>query len=123
MKFLTSTLGRIIFAIPFLVFGIMHLVKANDMSGYVPIPGGVFWIYLTGLAMIAAFVSIITKIQIKLATMLLALMLLIIIVTIHIPGLSNPQMMQITLTNLLKDAGLMGGALILAGTFVESEKK
>lgn len=44
MKLLTTTIARIIFAIPFAIFGIMHLTNADKMAGYVPIPGGAFWV-------------------------------------------------------------------------------
>lgn len=113
-----TTFGRIIFAIPFAVFGINHFVYGKDMAGMVPayVPGGVIWIYLIGAALLAAGIAILINRKARLAAILLALLLLVFIVTIHIPGLSNPQMMQMSMTNLLKDAGLLGGALVVAGT-------
>ena len=118
-----TTLGRIVFSIPFLVFGIMHFMNANQMAGLVPIPGGAVWIYITGFAQIAAAISLITKIQTKLAMLSLAFMLLIFIVTVQIPLLGNPQMMQMAIGNLLKDTGLIGASLFIAGNFATEEKK
>ena len=124
MKALTTTVARIIYGIPFVVFGLMHFMKSGMMKGFVPgwVPGGVFWVYLIGLALIAAGVAIIIGKMVRLASLLLALLLLIFILTIHIPGSMDPDAMKsaTAMTMLLKDMALMGGALLLAGIY-ESE--
>lgn len=111
-------LGKILFCIPFLAFGIMHLMSGSQMAGMVPsyFPGGVAWIYITGLAQILAVVSILSGKQAKLACTLLAVMLLIFVLTVHLPGLSNADAMmkQMSMGSLLKDLGLAGAALMLA---------
>lgn len=114
-----GTLGRILFAVPFLVFGFFHFMNGPGMATMVPsyIPGGVFWVYLTGLANILAAISIVSGKQTRLACYLLALMLLVFILTIHLPGMSNPETQQMAMMSLLKDTGLMGGALILASKY------
>jgi putative oxidoreductase len=117
MNILTGVVARIFFAIPFLGFGIGHLTNASMMAGMVPIPGGEIWVYVTGIAMIMAGIAAITKFQGKLAMLLLALLLFTYIVTIHIPMMMNPETMQMGMIGLYKDAGLMGGALLLAGIF------
>lgn len=119
LSFLTDIVARVLFAIPFFMFGVNHFIYANMMAGMVPayVPGGIFWIYFTGAALIAAAVSIVTKIQGKLAMYLLALLLLTFVVTLHVPGLGNPQTKMMSMMALLKDLGLMGGALLLAGIF------
>ncbi|PIW70535.1 MAG: DoxX family protein [Ignavibacteriales bacterium CG12_big_fil_rev_8_21_14_0_65_30_8] len=121
MKQLTTTVARVIFAIPFLVFGIMHFMKAGDMAGYVPsfIPGGVFWIYLTGLALIAASVSILIQKKAKLACLLLAIMLMIFVLTIHLPGVFNEATRQMSMSSMLKDLALCGAALFFSGSFAD----
>ncbi len=123
MKILTGVVARVIFALPFLGFGIGHLMNASMMAGMVPIPGGVIWIYVTGIAMLLAGVAAITKFQGKLAMLLLALLLLIYIVTIHVPNMMKPETMQMGMMGLYKDMGLMGGALLLAGIFDRESKK
>ncbi len=112
-----TTIGRVIFAVPFAIFGLMHIMKANAMAGMVPsfIPGGVFWVYLTGLALLAASVSIITKKQIVLASILLSSLLFIFVLTIHLPALIGGN--QMAMSGLLKDIGLGGAALYIAGIF------
>ena len=112
-----KNIGRIVFAIPFAVFGMMHLMMANDMAGMVPgwVPGGVFWVYLTGLALIAATVSLITKKHIYLASKLLAILLFVFVMTIHLPALLGGD--QMAMSSMLKDMSLAGGALLIAGLF------
>ena len=121
MKQLTTTVARVLFAIPFLVFGIMHFIKGNAMAGFVPsfIPGGVFWVYLVGLALIAAAVSILMQKKAKMACLLLAIMLMIFILTIHLPGLFNDASMVMSMGNMLKDLALCGAALFFSGSFAD----
>jgi putative oxidoreductase len=124
MKNLT-TAGRILFALPFVIFGINHFIMKEYYVGMLTsfIPLGSYTIILTGILMITAGISIITKKYVKLATILLALMLFIFIVTIHIPHLfhaaSEPDRM-ISLITLLKDISLMGGSLMIAGIYSET---
>lgn len=119
MDKLTMVAGRIIFALPFLFFGAGHLMNAPQMAGMVPafIPGGIFWIYFTGAAMVLAALAVITGKGGKTACFGLAAMLLVFIVTIHLPGMSNPQMKMMAMMGLFKDMGLLGGALVISTTF------
>lgn len=83
-------------------------------------PGGVLWVYLTGAVNVLAAVSFLTGKKVKLAGQLTALMVLVFILTIHLPGVMNAaddMARQIAMTMLLKDLGLMGGALLLAHIF------
>ncbi len=112
-KNVTLTTGKYLFAIPFLVFGIFHFMDAQGMAGMVPgfIPGGVFWVYLTGAALIAAAVSVFIGKKTVLAMQLLALMLIIFVLTIHLPATLSDMNAA---PNLLKDLSLAGGALLLS---------
>ena len=120
MQALTTTVARILFAIPFAVFGLLHLMSGPQMAGMLPswLPGGVFWVYLTGIALIAAAVSIIAQKIAKLASLLLAALLAIFVLTVHLPGImgaQNEMAMMMSMSGLLKDIGLAGGALTWAG--------
>ena len=114
-----KNIGRIIFAIPFGIFGLMHFMKAGMMTSMVPawVPGGVFWVYIIGLALIAAALSLITKKYIYLAAFLLAVLMFIFVLTIHLPGIMGGN--QMAMSGLLKDMSLGGGALLIAGLFKE----
>jgi putative oxidoreductase len=118
--------GRIIFAIPFAIFGINQFINYNLLAllytTFIPI--GPFTNVIIGVALIAASISIIINKYVRISCLLLAALLLIFIVTIHLPQLLfhyvpsklDPDFAQILIiTNLLKDLGLMGGALMIAG--------
>ena len=114
-----KTIGRYLFALPFGIFGLMHLMSAGDMAGMVPsfIPGGVLWVYLTGLALIAATVSFIIQKHVHLAALLTAALMIVFVLTIHLPAVIGGNMMS--MGSLLKDLGLAGGALLLASYYQE----
>jgi len=118
-----TTLGRILFAVPFAVFGINHFLMTNYYLGMLTsfIPLGAYTIVLTGIMLIGASISIITKKYIKQATLLLAFLLLIFILTIHIPHLLNGSDKTATLIALFKDISLMGGSMMIAGIYSDPD--
>jgi putative oxidoreductase len=117
------TLGRILFAIPFALFGINHFLMTDYYVGMLTsfIPLGAYTIILTGILLIAASISIITKKFVRISTISLAILLFIFIVTIHIPHLFSETDRTVTLIALLKDISLMGGSLMIAGFYSEDE--
>ena len=101
--------GKYIFAIPFAVFGILHFMNAGAMA---PMAFGISaLVYLTGVALIAAAVSIFIGKYDKLAAVLLALMLLILAFVVHAPNGASQ------FGDVLKNISLAGGALMYAGGF------
>src|ERR1700730_15639166 len=108
----------IIFAFIFIYFGVNHLLHADMMSGMVPsmFPAHKFLIYLTGICYLLAAIAFIINRFAKIAGYLLALLLLIIICTMHIPGMMNAanegSKMMFT-TNAVKDLGLAMGSIII----------
>lgn len=115
-----KNIGRIVFAVPFAIFGMMHFMATGDMAGMVPswVPGGVFWVYVTGIALVAAAISIILKKQIYLASVLLAVLMGVFVMTIHLPALLGGDLMA--MSGMLKDMSLAGGALLIAGLFKDN---
>lgn len=115
--------GRILFALPFAVFGINHFIMMDYYFGMLTsfIPKTAFIMILTGILLIAASISIITKKFVQISTLLLAALLFIFIVTIHIPHLINRIEPTITMIALLKDISLLGGSLMIAGIYSEKE--
>jgi len=120
-----STIGRILFAIPFAIFGLNHFLFLDFYIGTVSsfIPLGPYTIILTGIFLIMASLSIIFNKYIKVSTILLSILLLIFILTIHIPALFDTAKWQFALIELLKDTSLLGGSLMIAGMTFENEKK
>jgi putative oxidoreductase len=119
-----TTIGRILFAIPFAIFGINHFLMTDYYVGMLTsfIPLGAYTIILTGIMLIAASISIISGKFVKLSTLLLALLLFLFIVTIHLPHLFSDTDKTSTIIALLKDISLMGGSLMIAGIYSEKEK-
>ncbi len=105
-------LGKYLFAVPFAIFGIMHLMNADSMAGMAPFGGSII-VYITGLCLIAAAVSIIIGKYDKLATALLGLFLLLTALLVHAKGLSNAAdagASAAAMGGLLKDIMLAGAA-------------
>jgi uncharacterized membrane protein len=84
---LTLMPGRILFAFTMIVFGAQHFMYTRFISYLVPvwIPEHVFWVIVTGIALIAAGVAIATTIADKIAGFCLFAMFLIWLVTLHAP--------------------------------------
>jgi putative oxidoreductase len=116
-----TKVGTILYALVIAFFGINHFLNGTGMVAMVPsfIPGkSVFWVYLTGVALILAAISFLTGKQTRLAGILLAIFLLIIVLTVHLPAVINApdeNAARFPLTNLIKDTGLAAGALLIAG--------
>ncbi|MTI87175.1 MAG: DoxX family protein [Balneolaceae bacterium] len=116
--------GRYIYAVPFGIFGLFHFMNAEAMSGMVPLPGGIFWIYLTGIALLGASVAIIIQQKIKLVALLLGILLAIFALSIHLPGILSAESemaMQASMSNMLKDLALSGAAFFMSAVYSQDE--
>jgi putative oxidoreductase len=106
-----SFIGRLVYSVPFAIMGVFHFMKAHLMAAQIlkgwPIADG--FVYISGLALIMAAVSIIINFKARLACQLLALLLLTFIVGLHIPSILKGS--ELAMTMLLKDVALMGAAL------------
>ena len=113
-------IGRIIYALAIAFIGLGHFTATKDMSAMVPasLSGmAVPLTYITGACVLLAALSFIINKWTMWAGLLMALFLLLNILLIHVPGLSSPDMvvMKASMGNAVKDAGLMGAALMIAG--------
>lgn len=116
-SFDTTSVGRVLYAVPFLVFGVMHFLQGGALAGVVPswMPGDVVWVYLTGVANLAAGISIAVDRYVRVTAVALVGLLATFIATVHLPGVLAEGSSQMALTSLLKDVGLAGGAVMLLG--------
>ncbi|MDH5474483.1 MAG: DoxX family protein [Cyclobacteriaceae bacterium] len=110
-------IGRIMYALPLLGFAIGHFTNANQMAGMVPsfFPVPVVFVYLTGMALLAAAISIIIQKKAKLATMLLGVMLLLFALLLHLPGVMGGN--QISMPGFMKDLSMAGAAFFMSSVF------
>jgi uncharacterized membrane protein YphA (DoxX/SURF4 family) len=89
-----ANIGRVLFGITAVVFGVDHFLALGLIASLVPawMPGHLFLAALTGAAMIAAGVSIITKWMGEPGAFWLGLVFLLIVLTLHVPRvLAAPQ--------------------------------
>jgi len=117
---ITFQIGIAIYSLVIGFFGVNHFLIGTGMQNTVPsfIPGGIIWVYITGAALIAAAVAFLSGWQRSLAGYLLAAFLIIIVLTIHVPAIMHAPdeaARRFPLTNLVKDLGLAGAALMIAG--------
>lgn len=125
MKLLTGNVFRIIYAVIFSIIGINHFINAHEFAKYFPsyIPGSVDIVYIIGLVLLAASACILFNKFVKPICISLSVFLLVVVFAIHLPGLLNIELMRISMINVLKDTGLAGGGLIIAGIFDISEHR
>jgi len=101
------------------VFGVFHFIHPHDLLVFVPsfIPGGIIWVYFVGAAFILVALSFLTNKMVKLAGYVLAVLLIIFVLSIHLPNYMNAgdkEMRQMALINILKDTAIVGFALHIA---------
>jgi putative oxidoreductase len=117
-----NNLGRIFLAIPFVIFGINHFIMYDVFIGMLSsfIPNSVYLIFLSGAIMIISGIAIIINKQVLLFCYILAGLLIIFILTIHIPAMiENVEKNHLAWFAFLKDLGLLGGLLMI----ISNEKK
>jgi uncharacterized membrane protein YkgB len=86
---------------------------------YVPVSlvGGIKWAYVVGSAFILVGLSFLTNQFVKITGYILAVLLLVFILTIHVPNYLHAgakEMQQLALINILKDTAIMAFALHVA---------
>ena len=113
-------IGTILYALVIGFFGINHFVNGMGMQRLVPsfLPGGVAWVYITGTALIAAAIAFLLDKQTRLAGLLLAVFLILIVLTVHLPAVLNAPdegSRRFPMVNMIKDTGLAAAALLIAG--------
>jgi len=116
---ITFKVGLTIYSLVIAFFGINHFV-GTGMQHMVPsfIPGGAAWLYITGAALIAAAIAFLTGKYRSLAGYLLAIFLIVIVLTIHVPAIMHAPddaARRFPLSNLVKDVGIAAAALMIAG--------
>jgi uncharacterized membrane protein len=81
-------LGNLSFAVPLAVFGALHLFGPDFVKTLVPpyMPGRMFWVYFVGCALIAASLSIATKIGVRWSGLLVGIMMFMFVAMLYLPG-------------------------------------
>ena len=106
-----TRVASVIFALTIAAFGIRNILKADAMDTIVPdyMPGGIVWMYITGVCLILAAIAIVLNNKFtRVACYLLALMLIIFVCTLQVKKAmdGNPR-------DLLTDLAMAMGAIII----------
>jgi uncharacterized membrane protein YphA (DoxX/SURF4 family) len=110
--------GPLFYAAPLAAFGTEHFTLTQAVASLIPawIPWHQFWAYMVGAGFIAAALSMVTKIQARLSSGLLALTFFLFVVLMDAPAwLQNPRD-RFGLTLALRELSFSGGALALTAS-------
>jgi uncharacterized membrane protein len=109
-------LSNLCFAVPLAVFGALHLFGPQFVLAIVPryMPWRLFWVYFIGGALIAASLSIATKIGVRWSGLLFGTMMFLFVAMIHFPGALRQPHNRIIWTIVLREMSFGGGGWILA---------
>ena len=93
-RYVVKVIGNSFFGVAMVVFGMQHILYAPFIASLIPtwIPGSHFWSYGTGLALIAAGISITFEWKSKSSSLWLGMMISLWIVLVHMPRVKiNPS--------------------------------
>ena len=116
-------LSNLCFAIPLGAFGAEHLSGARFIMLGVPsyMPWRLFWAYFVGFALLAAALSMATRIQVRWSGLLFGIMMVLFVAMVHIPrALASPDD-RIPWTIVIREMSFAGGAWILAGNAMRGQ--
>jgi uncharacterized membrane protein len=111
-------LGRVSLAVPMAVFGAEHLTSPEAIAKLVPawMPGKLFWTYFVGVALIAAALSFISRVAIRLSATLLGIMFFCFVGMMDLPGAIGAPHNRFAWTLAAREAAFGAGAVLLAIT-------
>jgi hypothetical protein len=119
------SLGNLAFAAPMAVFGALHIWGVDFVRSIVPpyMPWPLFWAYFVGVALIAASLSIAARVLIRWSGLLLALMMLLFVVLLDIPGVVSTPGDRFSWTLLLRELAFAAGGWLFAAPFLADRFK
>ncbi len=118
-------LGPIFYAAPLAAFATEHFTQTKEIASIIPrwIPWHYFWAYFVGACFIAAAFSMVTRIQARLAAILLALTFFLFVTLMYIPATLRHPDNRIFLTIALRETSFSGGALAFAASLSDTWRK
>jgi uncharacterized membrane protein len=113
-------LSNLCFAIPLAVFGALHLSGVGFVLPLVPsyMPWRLFWAYFVGCALLAASLSIATKIQVRWSGLLFGIMMFTFVTLLMVPGALASPRDRFAWTFVIRESSFGGGGWILAGNAI-----
>ena len=110
--------GPLFYAAPVAAFGTEHFTLTEGVASLVPkwIPWHLFWAYLVGACFIAAALSLVTRIQARLAAGLLGLTFFLFVMLMDAPAWGRIPQNRFVLILSLRELCFSAGALAFAGS-------
>lgn len=110
--------GPLFYAAPLAAFGTEHFTLMKDVASLVPawIPWHVFWTCFVGACFIAAGLSMVTGIQARLSSSLLAFNFFLFVVLMDAPAWAQIPRDRFALALVLRELSFSGGPLALAAS-------
>jgi uncharacterized membrane protein YphA (DoxX/SURF4 family) len=109
-------LANLCYAVPLAVFGMLHLFGPQFVQDLVPryMPGRMFWVYFVGGALIAASLSIATKIGVRWSGLLVGIMMFMFVAMLYLPSGLRHMHARITWTIVFRESSFGGAGWLLA---------
>jgi uncharacterized membrane protein YphA (DoxX/SURF4 family) len=116
-------LSNLCFALPLAVFGAEHLSAAQFIQQGVPsyVPWHLFWAYFVGFALLAASLSIATKIQVRWSGLLFGIMMFLFVAMMDIPGTLADPRNRFSWALTLRELAFGGGGWLLASSAMRGQ--
>jgi hypothetical protein len=116
-------LSNLCFAAPLAVFGALHLAAAQGLATMVPsyMPWKLFWAYFFGFALLAASLSISTKILVRWSGLLFGIAMFCFVAMMDIPGSLATPKDRFGWILTLREMLFGGGGWILAGSALHEQ--
>lgn len=106
--------GRYLFPLSFLLYVGLHIGMPQLGASFVPhwLPAPMFWNYFTALLILAFIISCLFGKYDKLASLLMALYVLLMIILVHIPRAATSEN---DMLNIFRNLMVIGALLVYAG--------
>ncbi len=114
-------LANLCFAVPLAVFGAEHFTSARFIAELVPkyMPGRLFLTYLVGVALLAASLSIATRIQVRWSGLLFGAMMFLFVAMLDLPGTLANVHNRISWALLCREMSFGAGGWMLAAAAMD----
>jgi hypothetical protein len=118
-------LANLAFAAPMAVFGALHIWGIEFVRDIVPsyMPFRLFWAYFVGVALIAASLSIAARVLVRWSGLLVALMMVLFVALLDIPGVVSTPTDRIIWTLTFRELTFASGGLLFAATTLSGRYK